>query len=287
MIARMLASLLRRLGTPGALPPRLVEACGIGLILAVFILDTVTPPAIRMRVLYVFPLAWIAIHSGRQGVVLFAFLVALLCELVSLYWFGLPWSANLAEVIITVAAFALVVLLSKSARENHLQVVRLATHDSLTGLPNRRGIEESLTAEIERQKRYGGVFSLMFIDLDNFKQLNDTRGHHVGDQALALLGAVLVESIRKADFPARLGGDEFVVLMPNTEEEPCSALCTQIAARMDDKMQAAGYATTATIGYVTFTQPPDSAAAALQQADKAMYQAKSGKRVAGPDTAPR
>jgi diguanylate cyclase (GGDEF)-like protein len=151
----------------------------------------------------------------------------------------------------------------------------LATTDWLTGLRNRRSFETIAELEIARQKRYGGVFSLALVDLDDFKGLNDARGHHAGDETLKLLAAVLQKHTRASDSIARLGGDEFVVLMPSTQKADCSLLCQQISRKIADRMAAVGFATTASIGCATFEQAPTSVSEALQRADEAMYFAKA------------
>jgi diguanylate cyclase (GGDEF)-like protein len=129
--------------------------------------------------------------------------------------------------------------------------------------------------EITRQKRYGGVFSLAILDLDNFKEVNDAEGHHVGDKALRLLADVLRAYTRKSDSLGRLGGDEFAILMPNTQQEDCVSLCDQLAAKIALRMADAGFAITASVGSTTFERAPESTHEALQLADKAMYSAKA------------
>jgi diguanylate cyclase (GGDEF)-like protein len=119
------------------------------------------------------------------------------------------------------------------------------------------------------------VFSLAIVDLDRFKALNDSRGHHTGDKALKLLAEVLRENTRESDSIARLGGDEFAIVMPNTRAEDCAALCRQLTTNIAVRMADADFGITASVGHATFEQPPESSSAALHEADKAMYAAKS------------
>lgn len=93
---------------------------------------------------------------------------------------------------------------------------QLVRHDSLTGALNRKGLDEVLHKEIQRQKRLGGVLSVAFLDIDNFKQINDARGHTVGDAALVHLATIVQQTLRPQDVLARYGGEEFVVLLPDT-----------------------------------------------------------------------
>ncbi len=146
----------------------------------------------------------------------------------------------------------------------------------MTGLLNRRSFETIAKLEIERMKRNGGVFSLALLDLDGFKSLNDSSGHHAGDLALQLLATILREKLRHTDTIARLGGDEFVILMPYTTAPECGSLCQHLSMRIAAQMAASAFPVTARIGCTTYLQAPESMSAALQKADRAMYAAKTG-----------
>lgn len=100
---------------------------------------------------------------------------------------------------------------------NHLN--RIATHDQLTGILNRRGFETALQHVMGRARRYGEAGTLIYIDLDHFKRINDTYGHAAGDAVLNKVASLMESSIRGTDYAARLGGDEFVVLLVNVNRE--------------------------------------------------------------------
>jgi diguanylate cyclase (GGDEF)-like protein len=157
---------------------------------------------------------------------------------------------------------------------SYLEVLNLARTDELTGLMNRRAFVRTAVLEIERQARYGGEFSIMMLDLDDFKVLNDTHGHAVGDMALRHLAEAIRSNIRRADSVGRIGGDEFVVLMPNTPRAACTSICQQLRRAIAEGMTESGFTVTASIGSVTFEHPPESVDGALQAADRAMYGAK-------------
>lgn len=140
---------------------------------------------------------------------------------------------------------------------------------------NRRSFETSLQAEINRQKRYGGCFALAVLDLDKFKQLNDSQGHKGGDMALQRVAALLREGSRQTDAVFRLGGDEFAVLMPHTSSADGSTHCESLRQAIRVNMLAAGFDVSASIGVVGFTEAPASLDAAVLLADTAMYQAKA------------
>src|SRR5688500_7906469 len=100
----------------------------------------------------------------------------------------------------------------------------MATHDGLTGLANRTLFNELLANAIERQRRYGGCFAILFLDLDRFKTINDSLGHEGGDQLLKEMATRLRTYVRASDVLARFGGDEFVVLVNQVKDRDTAAL---------------------------------------------------------------
>jgi diguanylate cyclase (GGDEF)-like protein len=112
--------------------------------------------------------------------------------------------------------------------ESQLQLEELAVTDPLTMLYNRRHFEAALFQEIERCKRYGGGFSVVLLDLDRFKPINDALGHAAGDAVLRQVGAVMAAHLRKNDLPARIGGDEFVALLPATDRRGAQLLVNKL-----------------------------------------------------------
>jgi len=235
--------------------------------------DLLSPPAIRPHGLYVFPLAIVARYCARPWwwIVLFVLTTAL--QLLA-YWVQSAGAGSVtSDVCIPVATSVLIVLLARAWRMSYVTAARLAATDPLTGLANRRAFLADVEAEIARQERYGKPFSLAILDLDEFKALNDLKGHRAGDEALRLVAEVLRTGTRKSDSLGRIGGDEFGILMPNTESDCASmlhSLCTSIAQRA----AAADCGVTASIGCQTFWVAPENTADALQQADTVMYQAK-------------
>jgi diguanylate cyclase (GGDEF)-like protein len=108
-----------------------------------------------------------------------------------------------------------------------------ATQDSLTGLANRREFDRLLARELERSARYGEIFSLAMIDLDRFKELNDTHGHAAGDALLRQAAQTIGDACRASDIAARLGGDEFVLILPETDQYEAAALCERLRAEVE------------------------------------------------------
>jgi len=162
------------------------------------------------------------------------------------------------------------------------QIRRLAFYDPLTELANRRLLQETMQHELEVAKRHELYGALLYLDLDNFKTLNDSLGHHVGDELLVQLSRRLRGALRKEDIPARLGGDEFVVLI--TGENRSRQQAAESALNVAKKIQAAisvpyrlhGYehVITSSMGITLYPEKDATAADVLKQGDTAMYRAK-------------
>ena len=155
---------------------------------------------------------------------------------------------------------------------------RLADEDSLTGLPNRRGLEGSIRMALDMSDRHQLMGALLMIDLDGFKQVNDTHGHAVGDAALAAVAQALRRRLRATDMLARVGGDEFAVLLRATSGEPARRLADVLVREVSTTTLEAGLppiALAASIGVADFGTPPlPTVRALLACADAAMYAAK-------------
>jgi diguanylate cyclase (GGDEF)-like protein len=265
---------LFRLVAPGKLPERAVFVVSIVAMGAVFVANLLADPDLRVYVLYVLPLLAIGMHSEQRSLYFIGSVVVLVLEAITFVYHDVATGTLIGNLLLEALVAALCLSVADTARVNYLKVLNLARTDDLTGLMNRRAFVRAATLEIERQARYGGEFSIMMLDLDGFKELNDTRGHMIGDMALRHLAEAIRGNIRRADSVARIGGDEFVVLMPNTPRAACASICHQLRHAVADGMNDSGYTITASIGSVTFEQPPESIDAALKAADGAMYRAK-------------
>ena len=153
----------------------------------------------------------------------------------------------------------------------------LARTDGLTGLANRRTFAERLEQSLAQSRRDGQPFTVAFIDLDRFKQVNDRYGHAEGDRLLRQTATTIHEHLRATDLCARLGGDEFALLLPGTDYAAATTLLARLHALLLDLL-APHWEAGATLGAVTFEQTPDSAERALQLADHLMYSGKQSGR---------
>lgn len=157
----------------------------------------------------------------------------------------------------------------------------LSRHDELTGLANRRVLDEAIEREWQRLQRTGAGFAVVMLDLDHFKQVNDTHGHAAGDGVLAVTAERLSEAARRTDLVARLGGEEFLVLMPSTELPAALAGAERLLERLRQKPCEAGglsLRVTASAGVAVALARDADAQAVLRRADQALYRAKANGR---------
>jgi diguanylate cyclase (GGDEF)-like protein len=229
---------------------------------------------IWLYVFYVFPLAMIAYRCANMRFALAGLAIALVLQGITLGAYGIPAILILVNLAIAFTSGTLLILLARIARANVLRALDLAARDALTGVDNRRGFESALAREIDRQRRYGGVFSLIVLDLDKFKQLNDRHGHLAGDCALIEVANTLRQAVRHVDTIARIGGDEFAIVLPNTSSGSCQTVLEHIETMMRRSRSENGFVLTASIGCMTFEAAPASLSSALEAADRAMYQQK-------------
>jgi diguanylate cyclase (GGDEF)-like protein len=205
---------------------------------------------------------WALLHGGRV-------LGILGC------YFNAPkrWSDSEQELFYAFCGHAAISL--DNARMHEDQIL-LAMTDSLTGLPNRRALQQSLERELARAARKDETLSLLLVDVDQFKQVNDTYGHSTGDAALQALAGVLRSACRSMDLAARYGGDEFLVVLPETEMPGAIQAATRIqeqVARLRIK-EAAGARLRISIGLATTKESGTEEAGLMNAADQTLYKVK-------------
>jgi diguanylate cyclase (GGDEF)-like protein len=162
--------------------------------------------------------------------------------------------------------------------ELHQERERQAVVDGLTGIANRRSFNEMLPREYERAKRYSQPLSLVMIDLDHLKKINDTFGHQIGDDAIRSIGLVLKQSSRSVDLPARYGGEEFCVLLPNTGLDMAEQWAERLRRLINDVEIPFVGNISASLGVANFPDHASEPDILLKRADEALYQAKQAGR---------
>jgi diguanylate cyclase (GGDEF)-like protein len=193
--------------------------------------------------------------------------------------------SQVGRILILGAAGALGTLVNLRMQKPHI----LSAADSLTGMMNRRTFEDRWQGEVARARRYGRPISIAAIDIDYFKQFNDTYGHAAGDLALQSVGRVIRSRVRAGDFAARIGGEEFVVALPETNSVNATAMAEQLRrAVAENPIRITGHrgavTTTISIGVASWPEHGEEITRLLERADNRLYEAKLAGRdqVKGP-----
>lgn len=239
--------------------------------------------------LFAYPPIIFYISESRVGVLAcgggFAGVILLFSPLGDLL-FAPPYSTSFRLTMIAVLGFEMVTcyILDQSRRRSKLGLLKLATefeyaakHDALTGLANRREALAQLDAEYQRYLRHGRSFSVLLLDIDLFKGVNDNYGHHIGDELIIQVAKTLREECRKVDTLARWGGEEYLVLLPETGTADAIRSAERIRQAFTAKSIKADKAlihATISVG-VASIRGPESIDRLLQRCDEALYRAKS------------
>jgi diguanylate cyclase (GGDEF)-like protein len=243
---------------------------------AVAVFDYLTGLEISVSVFYLAPVSVAAWYGGRRDGYLLAVVASSVWSAVDLLA-GYPqdhpvllaWDTLVHFVFLAFSAMLLETLRSRLADER-----RLARRDPLTGVLNLRAFQERLEYSLGLSARDGQPLTLAYVDLDDFKRVNDLQGHGQGDLVLTTVGQVMSEAVRNTDTVARIGGDEFALLLPGTGVSGAADVLHKLAQRLAERVRVAGASVTCSIGAVTFPRPPESADAAIRFADRLMYQVK-------------
>ena len=245
------------------------------LTLLVYWANALTPPAARLGILYIVPVLLVTWTDGlRWGIVIGIASIALR-ETVA--WDQMPADTPLGWRIANGASYVAVVAVAmaglQTLRRSQAQLAQLVIQDQLTNVLNARAFSERLGQELDRNRRYPRPLALLYMDLDNFKVINDTHGHQTGDAVLRLVADAMRSSVRHADVVGRLGGDEFAVLMPETDAPLADAAAKRLVAGLRNVFKGTPNVT-ASIGVVSCTATDASTDDLLRRADQAMYDAK-------------
>lgn len=248
------------------------------LTLGIAAVDHATGPAITLTLGYLLPVCLAAWFAGRLA-------GALLAGLGAAAWVAADYTTgrlamdfpvytwNLASRfgLMLLAAFALTYLRNALSRAHELSQT-----DHLTQTLNTRAFHAMAESEISRAQRHGHAFTVAYIDIDNFKEVNDTLGHNAGDKLLIAVAKTIQGKIRKSDILARLGGDEFALLLPEADQDTARATISKLHAHLGKLAAKRKWPVTFSIGVLTCATPPPSVAKMIEMADELMYTVKDG-----------
>jgi diguanylate cyclase (GGDEF)-like protein len=257
-------------------PRWLLTVLAFMLVVCMGIVDYLTGPELSVSVFYLLPILWAAWFAGRWAGITASIASAvtwLAADVLAGETYSHPimlyWSATTRLVVFWVVAMLLSALKGRLEHEEEL-----ARTDALTGVANVRFFTELANMEISRARRYECPLTLVYIDADDFKGINNRFGHNAGDTLLRLLAEAMKGEVRATDIVARLGGDEFAILLPETGYEPAQEVIRKVHQRLLRTMAENEWPVTFSIGAVTFARPPASALEMIRQADDLMYVAK-------------
>jgi len=255
---------------------RAVTALGICLVFVLGIVDYLTGYELSLSAFYLIPVLLTAWYAGRRQAMLLAALSAgvwLLADFTA----GHEYTQVFFVFWDMIMHLGLLVAVAYFMTENRMLLDHesaMARTDSLTGAANRRAFLDALDTELKRVARYERPMGIAYLDLDNFKQVNDAQGHDVGDRLLRTVVVTMRARIRSTDLIGRLGGDEFAVLMPETAEQEAKEVIDDVRSRLLDAMRAENWPTTFSIGVLTCYGVSCAAEELISSADRLMYEAK-------------
>jgi len=262
----------------GRLSKTTVLLLGIALAIGLGVIDNATGFEISFALFYLLPVFLVAWFAGMASGITVSFASAVTWQVANILAgeaFTSPfipyWNSA------TRLSFFLVVTILVTKLKHALERERaLSRTDYLTGALNSRAFLEVLDLELARVRRSPRALSLAYVDVDNFKAVNDQQGHTRGDELLRAVADIVLHSLRRLDSMARLGGDEFAILLPETDRTGAETVFAKLDEALGRAMELHGWPVTFSIGVVTCMEAPETADALITEADNVMYRVKHG-----------
>lgn len=246
------------------------------------LIDYITGPEIGFSIFYLLPIALVTWFTGILWGVAISFVAStvwFLADSLGGHTYSHPaigyWAANMR------LGYFLIVSYLMGTMKNLFSATRqLASTDYLTGITNSRSFYQLATAELARARRYNHPLTVAYIDLDDFKKINDLFGHSTGDSVLHSIAQTIKQNIRPGDLLGRLGGDEFAVLLPKTDSETAKLVLERLRNNLLERMRINRWSVTFSIGAITYIALPEEVEDLIIKADLLMYSVKnSGKNM--------
>jgi diguanylate cyclase (GGDEF)-like protein len=257
-------------------------ALGIMLVLFMGCIDVLIGTELSFSIFYLLPISLVTWFAGRRSGILISLISAATwfsADLVggTIYSSSLIpyWNTAVRLGFFLITTYLLSVFKAKLDREEDL-----AKLDPLTKVANRRHFYDLAEMEVRRSLRYERPLTIAYIDVDDFKKVNDRFGHHTGDALLTLVASTVQKNLRETDSIARLGGDEFAILLPETGRQSTQEVISRLHRLLSEAMQKKEWPVTFSIGAMTFIRPPAAVDEMIKRVDDLMYAAKrQGKNI--------
>ena len=257
-------------------PPALITALCVAVIMALAFVDHVTGFELSFSIFYLMPISMAAWYIGGIAGLAMSVVCATSWLAVDLTG-GHEYSSRLIpfwNAGVRLGFFVLVTSLLVSSKSSLERVADMARIDSLTGIMTRGAFRQAVTEIIRLAARSGQALVLAYVDLDDFKAINDTRGHAEGDRVLQAVASALTKNVRRTDLVGRLGGDEFAVLLPDTNEAGAREVLDKIRVHLAKTASDYSWPIGFSIGAAVFSVPPKNPEEAIAEADALMYRGK-------------
>ena len=256
-----------------------IIAIGYIIIGVLGIIDTLTGKELDFSLFYVIPILIVTWHTGLGLGIVFSLISALVWLLSDVLSGNVTLLSIYAWNTLTRLGFFLTIAFLLSRLLTVLEHEREIAHkDYLTGALNSLFFYNVLQMEINRSLRYKNLFTIAYIDLDNFKTVNDAFGYATGDEVLCFVVNQIKNSLRKVDVVARLGGDEFALLMPETNQKSAQVVLSKLQHNILAGMQKNNWPVTLSIGVLTYIDTPPTANEAIKKVDDLMYSVKKSSK---------
>jgi diguanylate cyclase (GGDEF)-like protein len=250
---------------------------GIVLVGLIGLVDYLTGNEITFSLFYLLPIVLVTLAVNQSVGLLISFLSALTllgAQIAAGQIYSSPIVYFLNTMIRAVFYFFVTYLVS-ALHKSQIEERLAARTDFVTGAVNARFFNELLQMEIDRIRRYPHPITVVYIDIDNFKLVNDLYGHQIGDEVLRYIVSELQSQLRKTDIVARVGGDEFVLMLPSTQQQEAELVLDKVRRNLQDAMKRRNWPVTFSMGVVTCVAPPYSSQQLIQMADELMYEVKN------------
>ena len=255
-------------------------SAGVVLVLILGIIEYASGIELNIALFYLIPIFIAVWYLGGQMGLVFSF-ASTVVGFIANYSAGQTYSLLSIYVwntMLRLGFYLVVAWLGTTLKKTYMVNQELARTDYVTGAISIRYFYELAQIEMRRAQRYRHPFTLAYIDLDNFKAVNDRLGHSTGDRVLRAVTEGICQSVRPADTLARLGGDEFALLLPETDGDEAKTVINRIHSNLVDEMLRNGWMVTFSVGVVTFHAVPKTVDEMVKMADSAMYCVKAARK---------